>query len=125
MTWSVPNRIGSILLAILGIAYPVLVYFGLSVFSPRLILIVLIAAVLLRAALFLGSGKRVQAITFLLVAAILACAGIASELVAIRFYPVIVSATHTDSGLGRLFYCKWQHCGLDGPLCQYQDMDPL
>ena len=93
MTWSVPNRIGAILLAILGIAYPVLVYFGLSVFSPRLILIVLIVAVLLRAALFLGSGKRVQAITFLLVAAILACAGIASELVAIRFYPVIVSAT--------------------------------
>ncbi len=93
MPWSVPNRYIAILLAILGAAYPVLVYFGLSVFSPRLILVLLIASVVVRAALFLGGGKRTQAASVLFIAAILASAGIASELVAIRFYPVIVSAT--------------------------------
>jgi len=93
MTWSAPSRVGAILLAILGIAYPVLVYFGLSIFSPRLILIMLIVAVVLRAALFLGSGKRAQAASFLVIAVILSSAGIASALVAIRFYPVIVSST--------------------------------
>ncbi|MDG4720873.1 MULTISPECIES: hypothetical protein [Thalassospira] len=93
MTWSAPNRVIAILLAILGAAYPVLVYFGLSIFSPRLILVLLIVAVLVRAGLFLGNGKRAQAASFLFIAIILASAGIASELVAIRFYPVIVSAT--------------------------------
>ncbi|OSQ28507.1 hypothetical protein [Thalassospira sp. MCCC 1A03138] len=93
MTWSVPKRIATILLAILGIIYPVLVYFGLTVFSPQIILIGLLILVLLRAASFALQKRYGPAGLAVLVAVIVAAGGIASELVAIRFYPVIVSLT--------------------------------
>lgn len=93
MTWSVPKRIATILLAILGIIYPVLVYFGLTVFSPQIILIGLLILVLLRAASFALQKRYGAAGLAVLVAVIVAAGGIASELVAIRFYPVIVSLT--------------------------------
>ena len=93
MPWSAPNRIATIVLSLLGIGYPVLVYFGLSSFSPRVILFLLLAAVVVRATLYLINRKYAQAGLALLVAAILSVAGIASELVAIRFYPVIVAGS--------------------------------
>ena len=93
MTWSVPKRIATILLAILGIIYPVLVYFGLSVFSPQFILIGLLIVVLLRAVTFAVQKRYGPAGLAVLVAGIVAAGGLASELLAIRFYPVIVSLT--------------------------------
>ncbi|WP_339859500.1 hypothetical protein [Thalassospira alkalitolerans] len=93
MSWSVPKRITSILLAILGVTYPVLVYFGLSAFSPRVILIIALFLVILRAAMFAAVRRYDAAGLTLLVALILALAGIASDMVAIQFYPVIVNLT--------------------------------
>ncbi len=93
MSWSVPKRVATLLLAVLGVAYPVLVYFGLSVFSPQIILIGLLIVVLLRAASFALQKRYGAAGLAVLVAVIVAAGGIASELVAIRFYPVIVSLT--------------------------------
>ena len=52
MSWSVPKRIAALLLGVLGVTYPVLVYFGLSAFSPQFILIGLLIVVLLRAVTF-------------------------------------------------------------------------
>lgn len=93
MSWSIPRRITAIVVAILGILYPVLVYFGLSSYAPRYILLLLLAVIIVRAALFVASKKYLQAGLALLVAIIVGSAGIASEIVAIRFYPVIVAAT--------------------------------
>ena len=91
MSWSVPKRVATILLAALGVAYPVLVYFGLSVFSPQFILIGLLIVVLLRAVTFAVQKRYGPAGLAVLVAGIVAAGGLASELLAIRFYPVIVS----------------------------------
>lgn len=93
MSWSVPKRIAALLLAVLGVTYPVLVYFGLTVFSPKIILIGLLVVVLLRAASFALQKRYAPAGLAVLVAGIVAAGGLASELVAIRFYPVIVSLT--------------------------------
>ncbi|HBS23098.1 MULTISPECIES: hypothetical protein [Thalassospira] len=93
MSWSVPKRVATILLAALGVAYPVLVYFGLSVFSPQFILIGLLIVVLLRAVTFAVQKRYGPAGLAVLVAGIVAAGGLASELLAIRFYPVIVSLT--------------------------------
>lgn len=93
MTWSVPKRIAALLLGVLGVAYPVLVYFGLSAFSPQFILIGLLIVVLLRAVTFAVQKRYGPAGLAVLVAGIVAAGGLASELLAIRFYPVIVSLT--------------------------------
>lgn len=93
MSWSVPKRIIAIVLAMLGVLYPVLVYFGLSSYAPRYVLLTLLAVIVIRAVLSVCTQKYLQAGLTLLVAVILAIAGIASEVVAIRFYPVIVTAT--------------------------------
>ncbi|WP_417834634.1 hypothetical protein [Thalassospira xiamenensis] len=93
MTWSVPKRIAALLLGVLGVTYPVLVYFGLSAFSPQFILIGLLIVVLLRAVTFALQKRYGPAGLAVLVAGIVAAGGLASELLAIRFYPVIVSLT--------------------------------
>ncbi|KEO50396.1 putative membrane protein [Thalassospira sp. MBR-102] len=93
MTWSVPKRIAALLLGVLGVTYPVLVYFGLSAFSPQFILIGLLIVVLLRAVTFAVQKRYGPAGLAVLVAGIVAAGGLASELLAIRFYPVIVSLT--------------------------------
>ena len=93
MSWSVPKRIAALLLGVLGVAYPVLVYFGLSAFSPQFILIGLLIVVLLRAVTFVFAKRYAAAGLAVLVAGIVAIGGIASELLAIRFYPVAVSLT--------------------------------
>ena len=93
MSWSVPKRIAALLLGVLGVAYPVLVYFGLSAFSPQFILIGLLIVVLLRAVTFAVQKRYGPAGLAVLVAGIVAAGGLASELLAIRFYPVIVSLT--------------------------------
>ncbi|WP_404420640.1 hypothetical protein [Thalassospira australica] len=93
MTWSAPKRFATILLAVLGVTYPVLVYFGLSVFSPQIILIGLLIIVLLRAVTFVFAKRYAAAGLAVLVAGIVTIGGVASELLAIRFYPVIVSLT--------------------------------
>ncbi|MFH1806776.1 MAG: hypothetical protein ABID63_17995 [Pseudomonadota bacterium] len=93
MSWSVLKRVATFALAGLGVAYPVLVYFGLTTFSPQIILTGLMIVVLLRATMFAVAKRYVATGLAVMVAIILAIAGIASELVAIRFYPVIVSLT--------------------------------
>ncbi len=93
MSWSVPKRIAALLLGVLGVTYPVLVYFGLSAFSPQFILIGLLIVVLLRAVTFAVQKRYGPAGLAVLVAGIVAAGGLASELLAIRFYPVIVSLT--------------------------------
>ena len=93
MTWSAPKRIVTIVLALLGIAYPVIVYFGLGVVSPRIILIAAIIFVLARAAMFFTARKYGAGLIASIVAVILGAAGFASEILALRFYPVIVSIT--------------------------------
>ncbi|WP_033069051.1 hypothetical protein [Thalassospira australica] len=93
MAWSVPNRIITIVLALTGIAYPVVVYFGLSVVSPRVILVIAIAVVMLRAIMFFSAHKHGPGAIASVVALILILAGYASDILALRFYPVIVSAT--------------------------------
>ncbi len=93
MSWSVPKRIAALLLGLLGVTYPVLVYFGLSAFSPQFILIGLLIVVLLRAVTFAVQKRYGPAGLAVLVAGIVAAGGLASELLAIRFYPVIVSLT--------------------------------
>ncbi|MEQ8285289.1 hypothetical protein [Thalassospira sp.] len=93
MTWSVPNRIITVVLALLGIAYPVVVYFGLSVVSPRVILNAAITVVLLRAIMFFRAHKHGAGAIACIIALILMLAGYASDMLALRFYPVIVSAT--------------------------------
>ncbi|RCK38678.1 hypothetical protein [Thalassospira xiamenensis] len=93
MSWSVPKRIAALLLGVLGVTYPVLVYFGLSAFSPQFILIGLLIVVLLRAVTFALQKRYGPAGLAVLVAGIVAAGGLASELLAIRFYPVIVSLT--------------------------------
>jgi uncharacterized membrane protein len=93
MSWSVPKRIAALLLGVLGVTYPVLVYFGLSAFSPQFILIGLLIVVLLRAVTFAVQKRYGPAGLAVLVAGIVAAGGLASELLAIRFYPVMVSLT--------------------------------
>lgn len=93
MSWSVPKRIAALLLGVLGVTYPVLVYFGLSAFSPQFILIGLLIVVLLRAVTFAVQKRYGPAGLAVLVAGIVAAGGLVSELLAIRFYPVIVSLT--------------------------------
>ena len=93
MTWSVPKRILTIVIALLGIAYPVIVYFGLGVISPRAILIAAIIFVIARAVMFFIANKYGAGLIAGIVAVILGAAGFASEILALRFYPVIISAT--------------------------------
>lgn len=93
MTWSVPKRILTIVIALLGIAYPVIVYFGLGVVSPRIILIAAIIFVIARAVMFFIAHKYGEGLIAGIVAVILGAAGFASEILALRFYPVIISAT--------------------------------
>lgn len=93
MTWSVPNRIVTILLALLGIAYPIVVYYGLGVVSPLVILIAVIVAVLLRATLLFTAGRHAAGAIACVIAIILAIAGYASDIMALRFYPVIIHTT--------------------------------
>ena len=93
MTWSVPKRIVTIVLALLGIGYPIIVYFGLGVVSPRIILIAAILFVIARAAMFFIARKYGPGLIASIVAVILSAAGFASEILALRFYPVIVSTT--------------------------------
>jgi len=92
MTWSVPKRIVTIALTLLGIAYPVIVYFGLGVVSPRIILIAAIMFVIARVAMFFIAREYGPGLIACVVAVILGLAGFASEILALRFYPVIVSA---------------------------------
>ncbi len=93
MTWSAPKRILTIIIALLGIAYPVIVYFGLGVVSPRIILIAAIIFVIARAVMFFIAHKYGEGLIAGIVAVILGAAGFASEILALRFYPVIISAT--------------------------------
>lgn len=93
MTWSVPKRILTIIIALVGIAYPVIVYFGLGVVSPRIILIAAIIFVIIRGAMFFIARKYGAGLIACIVAVILSAAGFASEVLALRFYPVIISGT--------------------------------
>lgn len=95
MTWSAPRRILAIVIALVGAAYPVIVYFGLGVFSPRIILIAAIIFVVVRAVMFIIARKYGAGLIACIVAVILTAAGLASEMLALRFYPVIISATLT------------------------------
>lgn len=104
MTWSVPKRIVTIALALLGIAYPVIVYFGLGVVSPRIILIAAIMFVIARAAMFFIARKYGPGLIACVVAFILGLAGFASEILALRFYPVIVSTALALVFTVSLFY---------------------
>ena len=93
MTWSVPKRILTIIIALLGIAYPVIVYFGLGVISPRIILIAAIIFVIARAVMFFTTHKYGAGLIAGIITVILGAAGFASEMLALRFYPVIISTT--------------------------------
>lgn len=93
MTWSVPKRILTIVIALLGIAYPVIVYVGLGAVSPRIILIAAIIFVIARAVMFFIANKYGAGLIAGIVAVILGAAGFASEILALRFYPVIISTS--------------------------------
>ncbi|MBS8272795.1 hypothetical protein DYI21_04285 [Thalassospira tepidiphila] len=83
----------TIIIALVGIAYPVIVYFGLGMISPRIILTAAIIFVIVRAVMFVTARKYGAGLIAGSVAVILSAAGFASDILALRFYPVIISAT--------------------------------
>ncbi|OSQ38314.1 hypothetical protein [Thalassospira mesophila] len=91
MPWSIPKRVIAIVLALIGIAYPVLAYYGLTHFSARYLLWVLLALILARAALFWASARIGPAIIALVIAAIIGVIGYYAQLSALRLYPVLIS----------------------------------
>jgi uncharacterized membrane protein len=93
MPWSVIKRVLVGLLALAGVCYPVLVYFGLAAFSPRILLTTLVILVLVRALLFLLTRKVAPALIALAIALVLSAVGWVAEPLAIRLYPVAVSLT--------------------------------
>ncbi|MCF8482369.1 MAG: hypothetical protein K9H25_18245 [Rhodospirillum sp.] len=93
MPWSVIKRSVVVLLALVGVCYPVLVYFGLSAFSPRVLLTALVILVLVRALLFLLARKATPTLITLAIAVVLTAVGWVAEPLAIRLYPVAVSLT--------------------------------
>ncbi|RCK51677.1 hypothetical protein TH25_08285 [Thalassospira profundimaris] len=91
MPWSTPKRILAILLAIIGAAYPVLAYYGLSHFSTRIVLGVLLVLLVARAVLFLVSRKIAAALVTLAVAAIITGISYQTHMQALRMYPVLIN----------------------------------
>lgn len=93
MPWLTTKKVLTVILALIGFAYPVLAYFGLSKFNPRIILICLLIAIILRAALFVASRRMRAAFITLFLATLIALVGWHSELHALRLYPVAISLT--------------------------------
>ncbi len=91
MPWSIPKRIIAIALALIGFAYPVLAYYGLTHFSARYVLWILLALILARAALFLASSRLGAASVALSIAVVIGVTGYYAELHALRVYPVLIS----------------------------------
>jgi uncharacterized membrane protein len=76
-----------------SITYPFLVYFGLPLFSPRALMLVLIMFIVLRAALFATARRWGPAALACAIAAGIAGLGWgAGELQAMRLYPVLMNA---------------------------------
>ncbi|AUG53593.1 hypothetical protein [Thalassospira marina] len=91
MPWSTPKRIIAVILALVGAAYPVLAYYGLTHFSARFLLGMLLVLIMARAALFLASRRVGAALMALAIAVIIAAVGYYAQLSALRLYPVLVS----------------------------------
>ena len=91
MSWSATKQVLTILLVVFGLAYPAIVYYGLTAFSPRIILIVLLVLIAMRGIIFAVARQYVATVITLAVAVVLILAGWVSELIAVWFYPVIVS----------------------------------
>ncbi|OKH88381.1 hypothetical protein [Thalassospira sp. TSL5-1] len=91
MPWSTPKRILAILIAVIGAAYPVLAYYGLSHFSARIVLGVLLVLIVARAVLFLVSKKIGAALVTLAIAAIITGISYQTHMQALRMYPVFIN----------------------------------
>jgi len=91
MPWSIPKRVIAGVLALIGIAYPVLAYYGLTHFSARYLLGGLLVLIVARAALFLASARIVPALVTLAIAAVIAVIGYYAQMQALRLYPVFIS----------------------------------
>ncbi len=93
MRWSTARRLLLGLLAVAGLAYPVLVYVGLASYSAHVLLSVLVVLILVRALLFLSARRMLPAALSAALASALWALGQVEGPLAIRLYPVIVSLT--------------------------------
>jgi len=91
MPWSIPKRVFAGLLALIGLGYPVLAYYGLTRFSARYLLWGLLGLIMARAVLFLVSARIAAAIVTLAIAALIAVIGYYAQMQALRLYPVFIS----------------------------------
>lgn len=75
------------------IVYPLLVYFGLNAIRPEWLIAGLLLLVLLRYLVVPARGRRMAALSLIVVAiAVVAVMLLAGEVTALRFYPVAVNA---------------------------------
>ncbi len=91
MPWSIPKRVLAILLAMIGAAYPILAYYGITHFSSQIVLGVLLVLIIARAVLFLISKQITAALVTLGIAAVIAAISYQAHMQALRMYPVFMN----------------------------------
>ncbi len=86
------RRLLSVLVAIVALAYPLIIYFGMQVFEPRFLALALVVLLCLRLFLLVGGRLRLQA--WGLVGVFSCVAGfsiIENDVVPLKFYPVLIN----------------------------------